>query len=313
MKNEMRVSVVIPAFNRRTVIGKAIESALRQTLPPQEVIVVDDCSTDGTGDVVKEMAHRESTIRFIGMDTNRGGSAARNVGIRRSSTEFVAFLDSDDEWEPEKLERQLAVFARSKEVALVSCNWNTLVIETNQVIGSTYRPHPASLETLLSLRWVPPSSSVVVRRSALLTAGLFDETLRSAQDAEFWVRLARYHRFGHVPEFLMNKYVGKDHASIGGSAQAIVEGHETMRIKHDDLYRQFDNRVEQDFYLKKGRKLCSIGAFGEGRRFFIKAWASRKLSVKAPLLLASASLARPVYPKAVRVFNGLFRLRGRLV
>src|SRR5436190_11436655 len=112
------VSVVIPVFNRAVAVRRAIDSVLAQTFQDFEIIVVDDGSTDDTAESVSSF--QDPRITLIRHDRKRGGSAARNTGIRSSSGAYVAFLDSDDEWLPAKLERQLEVFGRSDdELALV--------------------------------------------------------------------------------------------------------------------------------------------------------------------------------------------------
>src|SRR5215468_5764628 len=103
-----RVSVVVPVFNRPIAVARAINSVLVQTCQDFEIIVVDDASTDDTAAAVASI--RDSRVRSIRHDRNRGGSAARNTGIEAAGAPLVAFLDSDDEWLPSKLERQLAVF-----------------------------------------------------------------------------------------------------------------------------------------------------------------------------------------------------------
>lgn len=107
------VSVIIPSYNRAREIGRAIRSALRQTLQPLEVLVVDDCSTDNTCDVVEAMACKDAGIHLIRSDRNRGGAAARNTGIMAASGELLAFLDSDDEWMDSHLERKVRLLKES--------------------------------------------------------------------------------------------------------------------------------------------------------------------------------------------------------
>src|SRR6188474_1008516 len=108
-----KVSVVIPVFNRPAAVRRAIDSVLAQTVQDFEIIVVDDGSTDGTAAAVT--AIQDPRITLVKHDQRRGGSAARNSGIRASIAPYVAFLDSDDEWLPSKLERQLEVFENGKE------------------------------------------------------------------------------------------------------------------------------------------------------------------------------------------------------
>ena len=103
------VSVVIPTFNRKELVFQALDSVARQTCPPLEVIVVDDCSSDGTVEALRA-ARFPFPVRIVSQATNQGPAAARNAGILKAGGRYIAFLDSDDVWLPEKLERQVALF-----------------------------------------------------------------------------------------------------------------------------------------------------------------------------------------------------------
>ena len=118
-----RVSVVMPAYNAAPYIGEAIESALQQSLEDIELIVVDDCSTDGTADIVSDHARKERRLRMLSTPRNTGGpAAARNIGIRHARGEYISFLDADDKDRPEKLRRILDVFARYPDTDAVFCD-----------------------------------------------------------------------------------------------------------------------------------------------------------------------------------------------
>jgi glycosyltransferase involved in cell wall biosynthesis len=116
IKNQDLVTVIIPVFNRKRSIKRAISSVLKQTYENVEIIVVDDGSTDETVTVIEKMKTNYHNIRLVKCDTNRGGGAARNFGIERASGEIVAFLDSDDYWLPHKLERQVALFMKTPDI-----------------------------------------------------------------------------------------------------------------------------------------------------------------------------------------------------
>ncbi|MGJ7917780.1 glycosyltransferase family 2 protein [Massilia sp. LXY-6] len=103
------VSVVIPTFNRKALVFQALDSVVRQTCRPLEVIVVDDCSSDGTAEAIRAASYPFS-VEVVSLPTNQGPAAARNAGILKAAGQYIAFLDSDDAWLPEKLERQLALF-----------------------------------------------------------------------------------------------------------------------------------------------------------------------------------------------------------
>jgi glycosyltransferase involved in cell wall biosynthesis len=226
-----KVSVVIPVLNRPVAIRRAIESVLAQTLQDFEVIVVDDGSTDGTVAAVQSFADRR--IRLIRHDRRRGGSAARNTGIRASSAPYVAFLDSDDEWLPTKLERQLEVFERSDEdLALVytGAEWVYPNGTVQTVIGRRYADLALQL---LTVNVVGETSVGMVRRTALDMTGGFDETLPSCQDMDLWLRLCERFRADIVPEALIRVTKGDDDSErITNNTAAALEGRALFCRKH---------------------------------------------------------------------------------
>lgn len=182
----MDVSVVIPAFNAQKTLKRAIESACNQTMPPKEVIVVDDGSTDGTPKVVEELKKLYPSIISY-YQPNAGLSAARNKGILSATSQWVAFLDSDDWWNLGKLEEQSQSLDRSKADLV----YTTMFMHMHN--GDVRRIYlNRNSDSLSALRYgnsITPST-VVVKRDALLQVGLFDENLRGAEDWDIWVRLA---------------------------------------------------------------------------------------------------------------------------
>ena len=181
------VSVVIPTYNYAGYVGEAIDSALAQTAPPHEVIVVDDGSTDDTPAVLARYAGRVRVIR----QANAGLSAARNAGIRAAGGEWVAFLDSDDAFHPRKLERQLAAAVRRPDLDLIATQaFSTEPRAWAEADDPPLRPVTAE-DTAVRTPFSP--SSVLVRRRCFDAVGLFDPDLRSVEDRDMWVRvIARF-------------------------------------------------------------------------------------------------------------------------
>lgn len=186
-----RISVVIPTYNRSKLLPAAVQSALSQTCIDQcEVIVVDDGSTapvELSTDVVAR-----TDVRLVRRE-NGGLAAARNTGIAASRGEFIALLDDDDAWHPEKLTRQLAALERHPECVLCTTRTENVAADaarTLRRIGDISLDQPADfLPALLDWNFIPPSS-VLIRRAALQRVGTFCEVLRQAEDYEFWSRLA---------------------------------------------------------------------------------------------------------------------------
>jgi glycosyltransferase involved in cell wall biosynthesis len=205
------VSVIIPVHNRRELlIGRSLPSVLGQTRAADEVIVVDDGSTDGMAEAVAERWPEVMVIR----QPNRGVSAARNAGVAASSGEWIAFLDSDDEWLPEKLEVQLAGL-RSPELnpeRLRVCHTNEKWLRNGKPLRQR-RHHRKSggwiFERCLELCCMSPSS-VMLQRSVWVDVGGFDESLPACEDYDLWLRISARMPVLYLEAPLLIKHGGHD-------------------------------------------------------------------------------------------------------
>jgi glycosyltransferase involved in cell wall biosynthesis len=198
------VSTVIPTYNYGRFLGRAIDSVLGQSYRPIECIVVDDGSTDNTAEVLSGYRDRVRIIR----QRNRGLSAARNAGIRAAHGQYIALLDADDWWHPEKTARQVSLLQKDRHLGCVGCGRRHVSAD-----GQTFedfvglRSTGDHRETFrgIALRqfWVGGSGSgAMIRRSALDAVGGFDESLKAAEDWDLWLRLAAATRVDNVPEVL---------------------------------------------------------------------------------------------------------------
>jgi glycosyltransferase involved in cell wall biosynthesis len=191
------VSVIIPTFNRAALVMRAVESVLAQTLPPDEVIVIDDGSSDDTRDTLARFGNR---IRYI-FQENQGVSAARNRGIEAATGSYIAFLDSDDEWLPHKLERQVAHLESHLEIDFVTCRDST---DDGQLKTETYRDPRQQFRQFLIRPFYSNPSRYLVRRECFEKFGLFDPRFPPAEDLEMWLRLLKAGcRFDILSEPLM--------------------------------------------------------------------------------------------------------------
>jgi glycosyltransferase involved in cell wall biosynthesis len=229
------VSVVIPAYNRASSIARAIASALAQTVGPFEIIVVDDASTDETCNVVAALAARDARIRLLRETVNRGGAAARNVGLEAARTEFVAFLDSDDQWLPQHLERRLAVLQAEPKLALV---FGSFYVDD----GRTREPQHCDpllgdpLEYLYSARGGFRTSTFAGRRAELLEVR-FDDRLRKHQDWDLVLNLVE--RFG---------------VAADPEPTAVLHVH-----ARDRLSSKLDHESTRSFYVKNSSRGSRTG------------------------------------------------------
>jgi O-antigen biosynthesis protein len=196
------VSVIIPTYNRAHVLTPAISCVLNQTCADIELLVVDDGSTDDTAAVVTSFS--DARVRYLRQETNRGASAARNVGLRRARAQFIAFLDSDDDWSPDKLARQLEVFAANgSDTGLVYTGVERVEADGRR---TTQRPE-AHGDIYRELLWHNAihggGSNVMLRRNVVASAGFFNERLQAIEDYEYWLRIARFFAVAFVDAPLM--------------------------------------------------------------------------------------------------------------
>ena len=206
MRSRTSISVVIPTYNRAELVLRALRSVLAQTRPAEQVIVVDDGSTDDTGPLVR--------IQFGSVDylaqENRGVSAARNRGIEVATGEWIALLDSDDEWLPEKLERQMACLEQEPDYRL--CHTDEIWVRRGRRVNPR-RKHAKQggwiFRDCLPLCAISPSS-VLIHRSLFEEVGRFDETLPACEDYDLWLRVCSRWPVLFVPERLVVKHGGHE-------------------------------------------------------------------------------------------------------
>ena len=195
------VSVVIPTYNRARLLARALDSVLHQTWADFEMLIVDDGSTDGTAAVVA--ARADARVRYLRQPANGGVSAARNRGLREARGEFIAFLDSDDEWFPAKLERQLARFRDLPDTVGLLYGG----VENEDEHGRRRIKTPAARgdlhRDLLVNNVIHGTSGVMIRRNVVATVGFFDEGIPAIEDYDYWVRVARFFEVEYVAEPLI--------------------------------------------------------------------------------------------------------------
>jgi glycosyltransferase involved in cell wall biosynthesis len=208
------VSVVIAAYNARRFLPETLASVFHQTYASWEVIVVDDGSTDGTGELIREYQGKVIYLR----QPNRGPSAARNEGIKIARGRYLAFLDSDDLWSAGKLAMQVDFMERNPQIGLVFSDMEEFDQEktlcgsllAGSLFASEMVPGPPidDAERKLLVEDFIPTSTVLVRRECLAKVGLFDESFRFSEDRELWLRIARLFPIAVIPAVLGRK---RDH------------------------------------------------------------------------------------------------------
>lgn len=266
------VSIIIPTYNRARLVGRAIQSALDQTYQDFEVIVIDDGSTDNTEEIVKSI--NDPRIRYVRHSENRGGSAARNTGIKVAHGEYIAFLDSDDEWLPEKLQHQLKILREAdEEVGLVYSGF-VRVYPDGKVKG--HRDVAKGISIGFPSRWL-------VKSKVLESIEGFDETLPALTDTEISIRIRQKYAVLYDPSIMMRYYVTEN---------SVCRNVKSIRSATDKLIGKYADVVTRDelanWYFMLGKACMMEGEMDTGRAAIFKAVSLRPLKVRHyPALLAA--------------------------
>lgn len=253
--SEPLVSVIIPTFDRDNYLVRAVESVLNQSYGNIELVVVDDYSPRPAEEVLDGVSlDRVSDYRLIRHEENRGGSAARNTGINAASGDYVAFLDDDDEWLPEKLDKQVARMEESGAsvgvvytgIRNVDAEGKTNAVKTPGIEGDVTKK-------LLCKNFIGSFSAIMVSQEVIEEVGGLDERFPSWQDWDYYIRLSQHSRFASVPEPLVIRYNHRD----GQVSEGFTE-------KRDVTYRLFVEKyeslaAEQGTFFK--RKMRSYVAY----------------------------------------------------
>lgn len=235
MKNNPKVSVIIPTYNRAHPVGRAIESVLNQTYQDFELIVVDDGSTDNTEEIIKEFQLKDNRIIYLKHDENKGGSAARNTGIKASKGEYIAFLDSDDEWLPEKLEIEIRILNDDRNLIICSTGY-TFINEKNGVIIGSSKVQEERISQKIVLRGqCITTNDFIADKEKVIKVGGFDEKLSARQDWDFWIRIISLGMGYQDSLNLVNKYTLRNDQISSGIANKL-NGTEALLKKHKRLF-----------------------------------------------------------------------------
>lgn len=262
------VSVVIPAFNAAPFIRRAIASAQAQTYPAFEIIVVDDGSTDSTAEIVEELAGQDSRIRLV-RQSNAGVAAARNAGIDRARGAYIAPLDADDLWHPDKLRCQMDAIARCPGRFVLAYSWFAVIDESDRLVaipGDLPEYEGWAYAALLTGNFIGNASAPLMRRSLLVEIGGYDSSLRSmnAQGCEDWqlyLAMAERGEISLVRRFLVGyrQYT----SSMSGNVWQMKRSYDLVlsqaRKRHPELPRCLFRWSKGYLYQWLAGK-CAIGA-----------------------------------------------------
>ncbi|AJG97792.1 hypothetical protein LF65_01178 [Clostridium beijerinckii] len=263
-----KISVIIPYYNRESTLKRALDSVLNQTYKDYEIILIDDGSTDKSKFIVKEYIRNNKNVKILSLSqSNSGAAAARNLGVRNASGEYIAFLDSDDSWENDKLQIQLK-YMEELDLDLISTNINIRM--HNKIVKKYCTAINKEISFKKSLfKHYAYTPSVVMKKSAFLELGMFPESMKLGEDIYLFERCIRKYRCYVISDFLTNVYkpmYGNSGltADIKAGQKALINNLRLI-VKENNLFDQKVNALEYYFafifsYIKYFRRiiLCKI-------------------------------------------------------
>lgn len=269
------VSVIVPVYNREHMIGKTLDSILCQSYPHIEIIAVNDGSTDGSLSVLMAYAQSHPENVVVINQSNTGQVRARNRGIVESRGEYIAFLDSDDTWEIEKLSLQMPLFRGN--VGLVYSGINEVAPDGR--IIRVVLPEPdmqGNIYQHLLIRNRMTGGSVVVTRKALDAVGLFDESFRAAENWDLWIRISRRFEADFVNNPLVNylKHQGnmsQDSRRMADGAWSILQKHLPVLPNEKNLRNSY-REAYANYYYGLGVQCFGERNYSEARKMFLCCW-----------------------------------------
>lgn len=313
------ISIIIPTYNRQDNLARALRSVLAQTYKDFEVLVIDDGSTDQTENIVKDLAAKDNRIKYCRIENSggppdgeprpSGGPAKpRNTGIEKARGEFIAFLDSDDEWLPEKLAVQIRAFENTNNprLGLTTSDFLNHNDETGAEI--IYKiPRKEIEKEIFKGSFNLQCSTVVVRREVFNAAGTFDEYLKNTkEDWDMWIRIADQYRVAAVYEPLVRRHLNPENISriYTVSKEKRLEQLKKFEYLFEKNKNIFWKRRRIYALVLKDLGLRYVKHFGDlttGRKFFRRALAIQPFSLRNIFTVLSSLFG-------LRVFRALHRL-----
>ena len=263
------ISVVIPSYNRATFIAKTLNSIFEQTHTNLEIIVVDDCSKDNTEQVICSID--DPRIVYIQHSKNKGAPAARNTGIQAAKGEYIAFLDSDDTWSADKLEKQLAVMDQSPftpglvftGIDFINAQGDVRYVHLPK---QAWRGHV--YKKMLGENLAGTTSTALVRRECFAKSGIFDEVLRARQDYDLWLRISKHYAIDFVREPLTHQYEHDDQR-ITTDISNRIQGRNVIFEKIANDLKNYPKKLAR-YHYETGALYFGSGDIKQGRRLMLK-------------------------------------------
>ena len=271
-----KVSIIIPTFNRRDYITTALDSVLAQSYKDYEIIIIDDGSSDDTKEVLKPY---QNNIRYFYQD-NRGIPATRNKGIREAQGDYIAFLDSDDYWLPEKLKRQIECFKQNPHYGMVATRCSSITPDGR--FRKKNRPGKSGwvLTDLFKANFIR-TSSAMIEKECFEKVGLFDESLPECEEYDLWLRITKHYPIGFINEPLTVYTDNPRGVSTDSLAGRILR----LKVLEKDYLKEcipsalYRKRLASNYHYV-GRHYLNRGEISEGRKYIKRSLSLNPLNLK---------------------------------
>ena len=240
------VTVIITTHNRSNLLVNSVNSVLNQTYKEFKLLIIDDASTDNTEKIIKTFIDNRIQYIKISMENTRGGNHARNLGIKNAEGDFIAFLDDDDEWMPEKLEKQLNVFYKDKKIGIVGTGVIYISNDGKEIAqGIPVQRGDLSKDILIANLSNICFSSIMVKKEIIVKAGMFDENMPACQDYDMYIRVCQICEFDYTDELLTKYYDRNDIDRIGNNVDKYESAFSLINNKYKDLIKLLDKKSDE--------------------------------------------------------------------
>jgi len=284
------VSVILPTYKRPEKLKRAVDSALSQTYKNLEIFVIND---DPETDITKTIT--SDKVICINNPRNLGAAESRNIAIRASNGDYIAFLDDDDSWLPNKIEKQVEKFKELDDDYGVIYTWEKII--TNNRNGKERCPKKEGWihEDILARNFMP-STSALVKKWCFSRAGMFDPEFQSSQDCDLWIRISNVCRFSLIPEMLTIRYIdGKDRINV--NMEKRYSGSKMLLEKHFDEFQK-NHEILGQRYKTVGLYAGCIGKNDLASSYLKKAVENKPDAVSIAYLFASklpVLISKPIF------------------
>jgi len=267
------VSVIIPTYNRAGHLKKTIDTVLNQTYKNLEIIVINDYSSDATSEILNSF--NLPNLYIINNKENLGAPASRNIGIKRCSGNYIAFIDDDDLWYPKKIELQLNHLIQNPHIDCIFCEYKYIL--NSMSFYPNIIDYKSSLGKTILTRSLGSFSLPLIRKSCIDATGLLDINFVSCQDWDYWIRISQKFKIEKLSEYLVERNISND--QITADIRKKIKGREYLLNKHSSLISRYPS-IESIHLNRLGSLNVLEGNYTAARDYFIKAFKTYPFSPK---------------------------------